>query len=64
MPSDGKRLKTARTRFRSATEELATEEERLYRSFTEVEENRVKVRRMSSVIVVRTKTQPGKLLWF
>lgn len=43
FPSDGKRLKTAKTRFRSATEELATEEEKLYRSFAEVEENRVKV---------------------
>lgn len=45
LANDGKRVKTARGRFRSATEELATEEEKLYRSFTEVEENRVKVRR-------------------
>ena len=42
--NDGKRLKTTRQRFRAATEELTTEEEKLYRSFSEVEENRVKVR--------------------
>lgn len=41
--SDGKRLKTTRQRFRAATEELTNEEEKLYRSFSEVEENRVKV---------------------
>lgn len=41
--NDGKRLKTTRQRFRAATEELTTEEEKLYRSFSEVEENRVKV---------------------
>ena len=43
LPCEAQRLKTARQRFRSATEELATEEELLYRSFAEVEENRVKV---------------------
>lgn len=41
--NDGKRVKTTRQRFRAATEELATEEEKLYRSFSEVEENRVKM---------------------
>ncbi|KAJ7383155.1 hypothetical protein OS493_030307 [Desmophyllum pertusum] len=41
--NDGKRLKTTRQRFRAATEELTTEEEKLYRSFSEVEENRVKM---------------------
>lgn len=43
--SDSMRLKTTRQRFRAATEELVTEEEKLYRSFSEVEENRVKVRK-------------------
>ena len=41
--NDGKRLKTTRQRFRAASDELTTEEEKLYRSFSEVEENRVKV---------------------
>lgn len=41
--SDSMRLKTTRQRFRAATEELVTEEEKLYRSFSEVEENRVKL---------------------
>lgn len=43
LPCEAQRLRTARQRFRSATEELATEEEFLYRSFAEVEENKVKV---------------------
>ncbi|XP_048576510.1 uncharacterized protein LOC116602147 isoform X2 [Nematostella vectensis] len=40
---DSKRLKIAKKRFRSADEELSSEEEKLYRSFSEVEENRVKM---------------------
>ena len=56
LANDGKRLKTARARFRSATDELATEEERLYRSFTEVEENRVKVRGKCHCFLISTWT--------
>lgn len=43
LSENSKRFKIAKKRFRSADEELSTEEENLYRSFTENEENRVKV---------------------
>jgi hypothetical protein len=45
LSENSKRFKIAKKRFRSADEELSTEEENLYRSFTEIEENRVKVRK-------------------
>ncbi|KAK3746763.1 hypothetical protein QZH41_013592 [Actinostola sp. cb2023] len=43
LSESSKRFKIAKKRFRSADEELSSEEEILYRSFTEVEENRVKM---------------------